>query len=84
MLNIKSTHRATTAMREAFENAVRRGNTIAHRCKYGWDKVEKPVPEVALKIADALAHNAGVMRVPDVGLNVSTKTWNQLKQLKAV
>ena len=73
----KTTHRATTVMREAMEKAVRRGQSIAHRCKYGWDKTEKPVPEVAMKISDALHANAGVYRRKDVTLNLSPKTTKE-------
>lgn len=74
MLNLKQTHRATTAMREAFEKSVR---------LIGW-KSTASVPDVAIKVSDAMAHNAGVYRRPDVSLNVTAKTWAGLKQIKAV
>lgn len=77
MLNLKLSHRATTPMREAFESALR-------KCGRELGVKIKDIPPVGVKIAASIVNNAGVYRRPDVTLNVSTKTWNQLKQLKAV
>lgn len=73
MLNLKASHRVTTAMRDAFENGAR----IA-----GWTNTE--LPAVVFKVGDALARNAGVMRRPDLTIDVSPEEWKRLKQMKAV
>ena len=76
MLNLKLSHKCNTVMREAFENGLR---------KWAKRQPQKIVPSrCAEMVADGLAHNAGVYRRPDVTLNVTTRTWGQLKQLKAV
>lgn len=87
MLNLKATHRITTAMRNAFEESVRRV------WKRGEDKnplqpkkspTMKQVQGLIEMVGDSLAHNAGVMRRPDISINVSPAEWKRLKQLKAV
>jgi hypothetical protein len=79
MLNLKASHRVTTAMRNAFENAVRQ---IAWAARHITDTpVEGQLVE---KVGTALAHNAGVMRRPDLTINVSPEEWKRLKQMKAV
>ena len=69
-MNIKTTHRATTSMREAMEKSVR---------TMGWKhstKIAAGLPDnhPAYQISDALHANADVYRRPDVSLNVSFKT----------
>lgn len=73
--NARLTHRVTTVMREAFENGLRH---------WAWKYAGVRANQTIEKVGNSLAHNAGVNRRPDVSVNVTTKTWQQLKQLKAV
>lgn len=71
-MNFKQTHRCTTVMREAMEKGVRQWAN-----KQGQKVFVTPVVG---QIADALHANAGVIRRPDVSLNLTGKTYKTLER----